>query len=736
MGAAAAATPPPGPRAQAWQHAQYFEAEDKLVISIDIGNAASSVTLAHLTWGSDSLASAPASKPCIRTVLTYPFCSPHLGASTSARVPSLIAFDREDQPCAFGAECLTDEVQGHVRDGTWLLVHGWKEQMRPTAGGDQSPVRSTATSNGLRERGPKRKLLTKLHRAAHRPENDASSKKGQQLHPVSTRLSSRTTGTVSGNSTSSDGLHDVLDAKTGIPAVPSEPTSPRRVGHLDGRTGALGAILAATARKHDRSAPHGSHNEGIRSPPGPRLTTVYSEFLRFLVACARAYYNDSVPGGEATFVRLFPTLVLVIATPPDWTSAETDLLRQAVEEAKLLPADFEVGRLFFIKEPVAVVHFAKRFISDKSWWQEGASFALVDAASAGTTVVGYHVKATVPRLNVKAYDTARLTAGAERVVEAFRGLLDARLARTKLKSSAVMAHLEQEFREKVLSVFSGEGDAEYRLRIHGKSDGTKEWEKLERAIDSGIRVRDGYLTLSADDVEQCFRPVVDKIIVRLSSILSRGKTRQILLVGGFGDSPYLSSRIKCAAQASLLRPEVPSPAAVSEGAMRLYLTETLIPRRARHAIGVETAVDWSTSWRPDMRDREVLQGSGGIRLVRGKFTPIVQEGDELHREQTWSKPFHLRYRLIARKPLFEAVLYFRTADATLPSDGEEDWVRDANNALSPGFCHAGTVTADLTHLVEQLSVLDAEDPQKAYVQLDLQVGEHRGSSVILERGVV
>lgn len=100
------------------------------------------------------------------------------------------------------------------------------------------------------------------------------------------------------------------------------------------------------------------------------------------------------------------------------------------------------------------------------------------------------------------------------------------------------------------------------------------------------------------------------------------------MLQGFGDSRYLMNRINHALppdQVSLLRPEVPSPAAVSDGALRLYLAETLVPKRIRHAIGVETAVDWSTSWHPGMRNREILQGSGGVRLIRGRFTPIVQE---------------------------------------------------------------------------------------------------------------
>ena len=97
---------------------------------------------------------------------------------------------------------------------------------------------------------------------------------------------------------------------------------------------------------------------------------------------------------------------------------------------------------------------------------------------------------------MRAYDTARLAVGAENVVEAFRRLLETRLARTKFKSSSIASHLVREFRDKVLPVFSGKIGVDFRLRIHGKDDGTKEWEKLERAIDSGCRVRDGIMTLS------------------------------------------------------------------------------------------------------------------------------------------------------------------------------------------------------------------------------------------------
>lgn len=154
--------------------------------------------------------------------------------------------------------------------------------------------------------------------------------------------------------------------------------------------------------------------------------------------------------------------------------------------------------------------------------------------------------------------------------------------------------------------------------------------------------------------------------------------------------------------------------------MRLYLAETLVPRHARHALGVETAVDWSTCWGPGMENRQILSGSGCTRLIRGKFTPIVHEGDEIRGDRTWSRPFNLKYRFAAGEPVFKAALYIRDFDCISLHDGE-DWLRDENDSLNPAFQHAGTVSADLSLLVASLPVFEAEDPEKAWVQLDLQL---------------
>jgi hypothetical protein len=66
-----------------------------------------------------------------------------------------------------------------------------------------------------------------------------------------------------------------------------------------------------------------------------------------------------------------------------------------------------------------------------------------------------------------------------------------------------------------------------------------------------------------------------------------------------------------------------SYASVSDGALLLFLSETLLPRRTRFALGVQTAVDWRTTKLRGANARELYEGSGGQRLVLGRFGEVV-----------------------------------------------------------------------------------------------------------------
>ncbi|GAA5871969.1 hypothetical protein JCM8547_006204 [Rhodosporidiobolus lusitaniae] len=709
----------------------FYEPEEKLVLSIDIGNSFSSVTLTHLKWGSAplSLTLQGSGTSAIRTVPTYPYSSPLLTPIPS-RMPSLIYFDRHDRPRAHGVECLLPEVKERAREEGWVAVRSWKEQTRsaPTPGGalsSSSSFSSLGTTGG--GGGDAKKLIKKAKPSALAPSRSAPSLGlNTPLSPFSLQ---------SNASSSSEGLLDAIDVKTEIhgPSASSRASMegrPALLGPVDGGSGALAGIGVSVKEKEKK---------GSKVYHGPKLATIYGYFLTHLVACARAWFSESTPHGEATFLRLWPTCVFVVATPADFSNADTDLIRQGMEELKLLPHDFKVGRLNFVRESAAVVHFAKRHTRDaeKTWLQEGRSFALCDAAEFGVSVIGYTVVSLTPRLKLRAYEPlSRLPSGADSVLLAFRALLTHRLAKTKFKASQFSSFILEEFRLKLLPKFTGLEKGEFKLRIQPEGGGDP---KAEKWIDTGARVRDGWMSFSVRDIEDCFRPSVDSIIIRLSSTLPRGEARHILLSGGFGESPYLVRRLRETFEphgTQLVIPNIPTHAAVSEGALRVYLGETLRPRRTRFALGVQSAVNWRTTKVPGAHERELYEGSGGQRLVLGRFSEVVPKGEMLNPERPWRKRFNFKYKLAAKDPVFSAQLWLYDPSASSVEGLEEEfdgWMTGLDGKPLPSFQPGCEVSTDLYSLVALSKVHGKEG--KEWVQLEVDLVVYVGESS-LEAAVV
>ncbi|GAA5824902.1 hypothetical protein JCM11251_005387 [Rhodosporidiobolus azoricus] len=742
---------------------QRYWGTEKLVLSFDIGSSFSSVTLTHLKWGSAPLSFSPSSGQTaapIRTVLSYPFSTPSLTPIPS-RMPSVIVYDRDDKPRAFGAECLTPEVKERIGDSGWFVVKGWKEQVssapRPSPTSSAASLSSAGGSVGksVLKKSKPGALGLALGRSHTAPSLIVPPLTTSLSHPPSTRTSLHTT-----SSTSFENLLDAVEARTEVHG-PSAPSSSGRLSHdsggsssrpilVDGGSGAL-AGLGEGRRSRDKEREKEKKREKEKVFHGPKLRDIYGDFLKHLVACTRAWFSETTPSGDSLFLRLWPSCVFVVAVPSHWTSAETDLIREGMEKADLLPKEFEVGRLIFAKESAAVVHFARRHTKDAdgTWLKEGQSFALCDASEHGVSIIGYTVVSLIPKLKLRAYEPlSRLPSGTSSILTAFRNLLTARLAKTRFaKSPSFTTHLVEEFRTKMLTKYTGMETGEFKLRVQpeaGSAAGGAAIEhdpKVDKWIDTGAKVRDGWMTLSVRDVEECFRPSVDAIIVRLSSILPRGGAKHILLSGGFGESPYLVRRLKETFEPSgcqVIIPDIPTHPAVSEGALRFFLSETLTPRFTRNSIGVISAVDWRTANVPGMHERELYEGSGGSKLVLGKWSEVMPRNCPLDPSRPWRKTYNFRYRLAAQNPVFSLELHtWNTPEADGAGAGEEElfdgWASGSDGKLKDEFHPIGKVWADLSSLVVISEIHGEEGKEWVQLQVDLviYVGEHTLEAVLL-----
>ncbi|GAA5968493.1 hypothetical protein JCM11641_007657 [Rhodosporidiobolus odoratus] len=711
---------------------RYYEPQEKMVLSFDLGNSFCSVTLTHLRWGSTPLSTAASpsnnhgsSAAAIRTVLTFPHSSPAY-TPVPSRMPSILSYDREDRPRAIGAECLLPDTERRAKEEGWIVVRSFKEQMRPTPTASSST--STAALSSSAAANAKKLSKNKLTSGVTSNLRRSSTPSAQSLGVLTPAPSTFPNGSMySAASLSSEGLLDAVDAKTEVHGPSASSVSlrsqsstdsgrPVLLGMIDGGSGALSGIGSSVKEKKQAKVHH-----------GPRLRDIYGDLLKHLVACARAYFTETTPNGEATFLRLWPSCVFVVAHPSTWTSAETDLIRESMEKASLLPRDFRVGRLIFVKESAAITYFARRHTRDaeRTWLQENQSFALCDAAEFGVSIIGYTVSSLVPKLKLRAYEpVSRLPAGAHSVLLAFNALLTSRMSKTKFKAPHFSAYLLDEFRAKILPKFTGLEKTEFRLRIQPEVGSGGE-AKAEKGIDTGAKVRDGWMTLTVRDVENCFKPSIDAIIVRLSSTLPRGGARHILLSGGFGESPYLVRRLKETFEpvgTALVIPDIPTHTAVSEGALRFYLSETLRPRKTKYALGVQTAVDWRTTTLPGAHERELYEGSGGRRLVLGKWGEVVPRDGMLDPARPWRKTFNFRYRLAARNPIFSVKLFLRNAPQTAePEEALDGWMTGLDGKTRPDFHPICDVSADLFSLVALSKVHGEAGQEWVQLQVDLVV---------------
>lgn len=94
-------------------------------------------------------------------------------------------------------------------------------------------------------------------------------------------------------------------------------------------------------------------------PPKKTVVDVFSDFLKYLYACAASYIQDTHPNGRTLWADLKNDIHFVLSHPNGWEGKEQSQMRQAAVKAKLVP-DNVVGqsRISFVTEGEASLHFA------------------------------------------------------------------------------------------------------------------------------------------------------------------------------------------------------------------------------------------------------------------------------------------------------------------------------------------------------------------------------------------
>ncbi|KAG8739177.1 hypothetical protein FRC10_006068 [Ceratobasidium sp. 414] len=292
-------------------------------------------------------------------------------------------------------------------------------------------------------------------------------------------------------------------------------------------------------------------------PAGITLDKIYTDFMGYLMKHTQEFFETRIIDGRKVWEDLHKDMTIVLAHPNGWTIREQNFLRKAAVAANYTSDAKAHAQVHFVSEAEASVHFCMFHSDIHNRLNLNANFIVCDAGGSMVDTTAYCVKSVSPMLE-----------------------LEEKKASACVQAGAVFVDLE--FEKHLAGILNRIGlDDEERndcLRIGVKDFGSSarkafglvgpDGELLERRIDIGCRlqrpefkIKRGSITLSrrairsiglgyifndryySDTIKTFFDNCVEKTVASIRQQMSGLNPKLILLMGEFGDSPYLQNRL-------------------------------------------------------------------------------------------------------------------------------------------------------------------------------------------------
>ncbi|KAF2228583.1 hypothetical protein EV356DRAFT_423252, partial [Viridothelium virens] len=243
----------------------------------------------------------------------------------------------------------------------------------------------------------------------------------------------------------------------------------------------------------------------------------------------------------------------VLCVPVSWSQVASqtmhNVMAKAVRTSGLgtLLGDAIIADLFIVSEPEAAAQFVLASLGEKGRLRQNQTFILLDAGGGTVDITTYKVTSDGNgplRLQGEMIPAGGAFCGSSLINEAYKRRLLERLDETDFKGGANEMH----------SVIAGlVADFESSIKRH--IDFTKEKTLLRRVYLRDLRknpernISKGCLKFSEQENRDMFKDCLDGVSRLLESQLDRAAQKglaviDVVVVGGFGESPALRARIK------------------------------------------------------------------------------------------------------------------------------------------------------------------------------------------------
>ena len=230
-------------------------------------------------------------------------------------------------------------------------------------------------------------------------------------------------------------------------------------------------------------------------------------------------------------------MTVVMTVPASWCDRAKDRLRQAARQAGIESP----GRILkFRAEPEAAAIFELKAKAKRKQVDDGDCVIVCDAGGGTVDVVSYQVRSRKPLSLDQVVVSKGDFCGSVFVDSEFESQLKSILgSEFDRLDASVLAQIRQDFEYKIKRTYDPEAPLDYTVPVTGLSNDQR------RAIQDGkLKLDDAVLRTAFDSVMTQIMTLIDdqKDALKLKGLESR--LRGILIVGGFGGSEYLHTRIR------------------------------------------------------------------------------------------------------------------------------------------------------------------------------------------------
>ncbi|CAE6494346.1 unnamed protein product [Rhizoctonia solani] len=422
-------------------------------------------------------------------------------------------------------------------------------------------------------------------------------------------------------------------------------------------------------------------------PNGVTLPQIYADFMNYLLKHTEPFFKDRIVDGPTVWEGYKDSITFVIAHPNGWGIREQEFLRKAAIEGGLVGASNAKTQVRFVSEAEASVHYCLSHSNISSRLRTGLNFAVCDAGGSTVDTTVYTVTAMSPVLKLaEKRDSACIQAGGLYVDDAVEKYLKEVLVGAGIDGDDIKEYVQEAVRD-----FEA-----FPKRLFSDSSDNLKIKLGDRGLTNpDIHVRRGVMTVHSPTPKWFFDHCVKAITKSIDDQIRGANVSHILLVGGFGDSPYLQQQLKERYDplgSQLTTANDSTSKAVAEGAIMWNTMTSVFSRAPNWSYGIQGYVRFD-SYSSDHRERTTFTAQDGYEKVTGVWCEIVKKGVSVNVNDVSRQQFFRTYS--TPRPNLESI---EIALYSYSGNDHPNWLRSKGGSLLKGFENVCLITADLRSL--------------------------------------